>query len=378
MRNKKGICVLLFTFIFFYPVFRLYSDNVTIPVYCTVISLFSSNLPGLTEDNITIIDHDPRIIYTPYVEITVKVDYLTGLIGNFFIEGVAGNARIDLVEKTNGIYYGTFKVGAKDVKRNTHIVINFKNIYDNTTCYTSSTKLDIDRLVYKYEQIDRLILSEDDGKTRVLILTNSLFEDTIFSIRKNDSFAESIAYDFNMFSAASGEAIRVFKRKNKINIHFKLLKPDIIEKIGGNLESSRLMIYYYDGVQWMPIGGEVDQEGQIVWADVGHFSLYAIREAGGDEFKIGPNPFTPNNDGINDSVVFNLINDSGDKVSIYIYKLNGSLIRRLNDGEEMNSNVIELSWDGTDHDNDMCEDGLYIYKIIVGKRHYSGIVVLAK
>lgn len=378
MWNKKNITVFLFLFIFFYPVFLFSSDNVTIPVFCTVGSPPSSNLPPLSEENVTIFDHDPRIIYTPNIEITVKVDYLAGLDGDFYFEGIRENTRIALVEKTNGIYYGTFKVGAQDIKRDTHLVINFKNIYNKTTCYTSSKKLDFDRIVYKDELIDRLVLSEDDRKTRVLIFTDSLFEDTLFSIRKNYNFAGSIAYDFNMFSAESGKSLKSFKKKNGIYIHFHLSESGIIEGINKKMESSRLMIYYHDGVQWMPIGGELNKEEQDVRTDVGHFSLYAIKAVSGGGLKIGPNPFTPNRDGINDSVVFNLISESGHKVDIYIYKLNGSLVRKLNDGKLISSSVIEFSWNGTDQDNDICEDGLYIYKIIIGEKHYSGIVVLAK
>lgn len=77
------------------------------------------------------------------------------------------------------------------------------------------------------------------------------------------------------------------------------------------------------------------------------------------EVTVSPNPFTPNNDGFNDVVQFdlsrlaNIINPR-----IRIFSFNGRLVRTLS-SEEFGSSL--LPWDGTDENGDVLQPGVYLY-----------------
>ncbi len=347
----------------------------SVPVTCRILSPY---IP-LDNDLITILDYDSRIIYTPGTKVIVRLNTSPGIDSEMRIQNLS-KVWENMSEKSNGIYYGEYKVRKNDVKRGTKVIVHIKSdILNVEKTITNDKILDIDKTVYKDEGRDRIIISDKDAKTRVYILKDSLFEDVNITITKKDDFDKTIAYEFNMVSAKTKNPVKYFKKYIPMDIHFNTFQEDIIERIGLRLsESERLMIYYYDGVQWMPVGGTLNKDKHTLTANINHFSIYAIKEKDGIQFKIGPNPFTPNNDGINDAVKFFIINEKEEPVRIFIYKLNGSLVRELEVTYNVNTGVTETEWNGRDYDNDLGEDGIYIYKILVGNKHYNGIVVLAK
>lgn len=95
--------------------------------------------------------------------------------------------------------------------------------------------------------------------------------------------------------------------------------------------------------------------------------------------KATPNPFTPNNDGINDvtNIEFFLGNvaepriEIGDQIrnlSLKIYDLTGRLIRDLYDSKTGAFAFISdngIPWDGKDNDGKIVRPGLYLYQIII-------------
>ena len=97
------------------------------------------------------------------------------------------------------------------------------------------------------------------------------------------------------------------------------------------------------------------------------------------DVKATPNPFTPNNDGINDitNIEFFLGNvaeprsDIGDQtrdLSLRIYDLTGRLIKDLYDSKTGASAFISdngITWDGRDNTGKIVRPGLYLYQIII-------------
>jgi concanavalin A-like lectin/glucanase superfamily protein len=80
-----------------------------------------------------------------------------------------------------------------------------------------------------------------------------------------------------------------------------------------------------------------------------------------------PNPFLPK---LGQKAFFNFqLNDPNQNYSIRIMSRNGRVVRILR-------NVNE--WDGRNDSGNLCEGGLYIYQIEVGKQRVSGEVVLIK
>ncbi|OGS20073.1 MAG: hypothetical protein A2252_08575 [Elusimicrobia bacterium RIFOXYA2_FULL_39_19] len=86
-----------------------------------------------------------------------------------------------------------------------------------------------------------------------------------------------------------------------------------------------------------------------------------------------PNPFTPNGDGINDKVVFNVNNPNNEEIEIKIFELKGFLIRTL---------IFAYSetplWDGTNNEGRLAEGGIYIFQLKAGNKIIKGTIVLAK
>lgn len=108
-----------------------------------------------------------------------------------------------------------------------------------------------------------------------------------------------------------------------------------------------------------------------------------------------PNPFTPNNDGINDftRIEFFLGNiaEPRDKIgaqirklTVKIYDLTGKLVKNLYDSDSGSFAFIaenSVSWDGKDNNGKTVRPGVYIYQIIVdsdnGGENISKTVVVA-
>ncbi|MBN1898802.1 MAG: gliding motility-associated C-terminal domain-containing protein [Spirochaetes bacterium] len=375
MKNKL-LQYLLLVILVLVPWLVKGQTNVIIPVSCTI--TIPTNIPPLTEANITIIDYDPKILYTKGTKIILRVEYTSGALGKFAIQDLKENLYHDLIETTNGLYYGEYRVGEGDVKRNTFPIIKMEDIYSNQTIYTSTKTLDIDQVVYQDEGTERIIISQDTSKTRIYISKGSLTDDAVIVIKKTNLLENCIAYNFNMVSAKNGQMIKYFKNNNRLEISFNLSDNNIIEKIGKDLDQARIMIYYHDGAQWMPTGGSLDKVRQIMLTYVNHFSMYAIRQIDGIEYRMGPNPFTPNSDGINDQVVFSITDIEEKPFSISIFKLNGSHVITLDKAEIKSPGILEIYWDGRDEGNTLCEDGIYIYHLVQGDKHYKGLIILAR
>jgi gliding motility-associated-like protein len=104
---------------------------------------------------------------------------------------------------------------------------------------------------------------------------------------------------------------------------------------------------------------------------------YAVKPAmNAVEFTVNrvvPNPFTPNNDGVNDMVNFYYDNPAGDEVQIKIYSLTGSCVKEIT----ASAGVVPY-WDGSNSSNSKVEGGVYIYQILAGEKRKNGTVILAK
>ncbi|MCK4417569.1 MAG: gliding motility-associated C-terminal domain-containing protein [Candidatus Latescibacteria bacterium] len=80
-----------------------------------------------------------------------------------------------------------------------------------------------------------------------------------------------------------------------------------------------------------------------------------------------PNPFTPNGDGKNDTVVlsFRLFQMIGTApLQVEMYDLSGNRVKKLL-SQTVSSDYYELTWDGTDEDGKLVPPGIYVYQILL-------------
>ncbi|MDL1878844.1 hypothetical protein FBQ85_27325, partial [Cytophagia bacterium CHB2] len=129
-----------------------------------------------------------------------------------------------------------------------------------------------------------------------------------------------------------------------------------------------------------PPGGGLRQQAREVGADevdpqaelVGDGAEQLVVEAG--ELAVAPNPFTPNADGYNDEVIFDLRDFEGQELELKIFGLRGELLRAFNA-----TRAVEFRWNGKSESGEPQYPGPYLYLLTDrGKKIASGYIVLAR
>jgi gliding motility-associated-like protein len=87
---------------------------------------------------------------------------------------------------------------------------------------------------------------------------------------------------------------------------------------------------------------------------------------------VHPRIFSPNGDGYNDVVHFDLINPDQEPVSGKIFDLQAARVA------DLSPSALGLQWDGRGPGGRVVPGGVYIYQIFVGRRRVSGTVVVVK
>lgn len=78
-----------------------------------------------------------------------------------------------------------------------------------------------------------------------------------------------------------------------------------------------------------------------------------------DGIHVGPNPFTPNNNGFNDFVTFDFSGANPNRnYTIRIFSMNGTRVRTLS-----SSSQPVVTWDGSTDSGSVLKPGVYIYTI---------------
>ena len=112
-------------------------------------------------------------------------------------------------------------------------------------------------------------------------------------------------------------------------------------------------------------GGGIDEAGvHVAGVHVAGEHMYdhlagTAIEINGDGIRVGPNPFTPNNNGFNDFVRFDFTGaEASTGYIVRIFDMNGKRVRTLTaDGQS------EIIWDGTDSGGTVLKPGVYLYII---------------
>lgn len=91
-----------------------------------------------------------------------------------------------------------------------------------------------------------------------------------------------------------------------------------------------------------------------------------------------PRIFSPNGDGINDIVYFDLVNPLLDGIEGRIYDSDGATVADIRFDSYPGGNVERWVWDGLDGNGNAVRAGIYIYEVRGNGKTITGTVVVAK
>ncbi len=135
----------------------------------------------------------------------------------------------------------------------------------------------------------------------------------------------------------------------------------INETIQAGQVRAYLFNYIFNQVGLNTITFIVDTDDEIEETDTTNNEISINIRAIEGQAMVSPNPFTPNNDGFNDSVNFNLTQLANiSNPIIQIFSFNGRLVRTLR-GEDFGREVIP--WDGADENGMLLQPGVYLFVV---------------
>lgn len=271
----------------------------------------------------------------------------------------------------------------------------------DTPYYYILTAIDNDSYISAYS-------SEIDNKGNIRIRRTYGFEgDTVSCVyipketakvlyKENNSWGKDIrmemneltgqnmirGYEFKSYKGDTQEEIKDLKFENKITISiYYNVAEDYIQgtTIPAFQVKNRLGLFFWNGLEWIKLGGTIDTDNQTLLIQTEHLSRYAIMTTTNATkltlTKRIPPIITPNGDGINDICFFYYENPNNKNVTGKIYDLSGSVINsQLLSGPVINS----LKWDGKDDYGNAIESGIYIYQLQGGDELISGSIVIAR
>ncbi len=141
---------------------------------------------------------------------------------------------------------------------------------------------------------------------------------------------------------------------------------------------NNLALFWFNGVEWTKVGGTVDMGAQMLSIRTLRVGRYQIRQAlrvgPASLVRVYPRIFSPNGDGWNDKVVFDLDNPALVPISGEIFDISGAKVADMARGANPDSS---LEWDGK-RSGSRVPGGVYIYRVSVGGEAVSGTVVVAQ
>jgi gliding motility-associated-like protein len=207
----------------------------------------------------------------------------------------------------------------------------------------------------------RQLLSENNGLNEDLVVIG-----TRIVPEEVNGVARSVRFDVHR--AHTGGAVSTF--------HFRSAQAEVVLGHSG-IDSSSWALYWFNGVEWIKAGGTVDEASHTVRLTTSRMGRYQIRPAvpnlAGELIRVYPQTFTPNGDGWNDKVVFEVENPAHLSVEGHIYDVRGTRVGSLSPFIKDNT----FMWDGL-RDGQWVPGGIYFYRIEIGGQTKDGSLVVVR
>lgn len=162
-----------------------------------------------------------------------------------------------------------------------------------------------------------------------------------------------------------------------------LLSPPpspLLPSISNSDAATSLGMYWFNGLDYIKLYGQVDPTGQTVTINsglVGDFQIRTLVRDAAFSFDlsgISNKALTPNGDGLNDSVIFTFDNPRDSSVNGKVYDMRGAFVAQMRPGPVAGTTLL---WDGKSEGRTVPR-GVYIYQIKAEDKTFNGTVVVIR
>jgi len=259
----------------------------------------------------------------------------------------------------------------------------------NISMIADSSK-DMNIIAVNSEEMSTRMVIPKEIKQILYKENNSYGDNVIIEVLRNkEEESERVikSYSFLATKGQSGKEIKnfVFARPlARVALTYEVENGHVkrASLVPADRASEQLALFWFNGLEWIKLGGKVDEYFHLVSVKSKRIGKYMIKESlRASSFVIeGIQPdkiFTPNGDGWNDYFEIQYSNPKDGSVSGKIYDLKGALVA----GMEKGANEETLRWDGKDTNGNPAPGGVYIYQIeVIGPENkvINGTVVVAR
>ena len=193
--------------------------------------------------------------------------------------------------------------------------------------------------------------------------------------------------NFTIKKGESNETIKNFafkEPKATIVFTYKINPFGMTEfrNIQASQAKKQFAIFRYNGLEWLKLGGQVDENTYTVTVKTRQLGTYRLQESLRHEFSLTyviPRIFTPGDDMWNKVVRLHFDNQYDKQCSAAkIFDIRGALVRDLTLEIEYTPGAAEICWDGKDENGNIVPSGVYIYQIETDKEVINGTIVVAR
>jgi gliding motility-associated-like protein len=161
---------------------------------------------------------------------------------------------------------------------------------------------------------------------------------------------------------------RVLPDSAKLNLLYLDINKDGSEDTLGS-DERLLKIFWFDGWEWRYVGGNADIDANIIQSTIyrfGTFGIFPISRVDQSSFKPSDKIITPNEDGINDTLLFSGLTG---QYEIKIVDMTGRLVKVITDVPY---------WDGLNMNGKEAPGGVYVYMLKQNGKILKGTFVIAR
>lgn len=319
-------------------------------------------IQGTTQDNDKLLSVDLFFKKTPDVEHST-MSAATGFTDTFNFSFEVPKASVT----TEGLQY---RIAVKDVTGNMAFAPSATTYYNVTVSGTNSASFGASG--------GNLSLSDgnpNDGNTSIFVPAGALSGAVTITLEEVPpaNAPASAKFTITSFPVAAynfGPDGLLFSVPVTITLLYKDLDQDgFLDGTSPPQPETSANIFFWDGDEWIAVGGTVDTAANTITANIMHFTMFGVFPSpplAPKDLRPAQKIITPNGDGRNDIAIFGSLSLN---TTIEIFDVTGRRVRSLTG--------INI-WDGRDSNGNLVESGPYIYQYKERGELVSGVVVVAK